>query len=98
MYVGLHGPGWLYVIGMPPRADVVRVGLHGRGWLYVLGMPSRAEVPLPTPRARATDLGRGPNRIKKMPKGDENTFVYIICTRFPFGMTQVEKDTQATQQ
>ena len=20
--VGLHGPGWLYVLGMPPRADV----------------------------------------------------------------------------
>ena len=95
------------MIGMPPRADVVRVGLHGRGWLYVLGMPSRAEVPLPTPRARATDLGRGPNRIKKMPKGDENTFVYIICTRFPFGMCvdvksrgrrKLETDTQVAQQ
>ena len=39
----------------------VRVGLHGPGWLYVLGMPPRADVPLSTPRARATDLGRGPN-------------------------------------
>ena len=39
MYVGLHGPGLLYVFGMPPRANVL----------------------LSTPRARATDLGRGPN-------------------------------------
>ena len=39
----------------------VRVGLHGPGWLNVLGMPPRADVPLSTPRARATDLGRGPN-------------------------------------
>ena len=39
LYVGLHAPGWLYVVGMPPRAD----------------------EPLSTPRARATDLGRGPN-------------------------------------
>ena len=39
----------------------VRVGLHGPGWLYVLGMPPRADVPLPTRRARATDLGRVPN-------------------------------------
>ena len=39
----------------------VRVGLHGPGWLYVLGMPPQADVPLSTPRARATDLGRGPN-------------------------------------
>ena len=22
MYVGLHGPGWLYVLGIPPRADL----------------------------------------------------------------------------
>ena len=22
LYVGLQGPGWLYVLGMPPRADV----------------------------------------------------------------------------
>ena len=40
---------------------VVRVGLHGPGWFYVLGMPRRADVPLSTPTARATDLGRGPN-------------------------------------
>ena len=39
----------------------VRVGLHGPGWLYVLGMPPRADFPLSTPRARAADLGRGPN-------------------------------------
>ena len=39
----------------------VRVGLHGPGWLNVLGMPPRADVPLSTPRASATDLGRGPN-------------------------------------
>ena len=39
----------------------VRVGLHGPGWLNVLGMPPRADVPLSTPRARATDLARGPN-------------------------------------
>ena len=35
--VGLHGPGWLYVLGMPPRADVPlstpteRATDHGRG-------------------------------------------------------------------
>ena len=39
LYVGLHGPGWLYMLGMPPRGDL-------RLW---------------TPRARATDLGQGPN-------------------------------------
>ena len=22
LYVGLQGPGWLYVVGMPPRGDV----------------------------------------------------------------------------
>ena len=78
----------------------VRGGLHGPGWLYVLGMSPRADVPLSTPRARATDLGRGPNlRIgsgglpvchgtestrkdprpeeKEMPKGEKNTFIYI---------------------
>ena len=39
----------------------VCVGLHGPGWLYVLGMPPRADVPLSTPGARVTDLGRGSN-------------------------------------
>ena len=39
----------------------VRVGLHGPGWLYVLRILPRGDVPLSTPRARATDLGRGPN-------------------------------------
>ena len=39
----------------------IRVGLQGPGWLYVLGMPSRSNVLLLTPRARATDLARGPN-------------------------------------
>ena len=39
----------------------VRVGMHEPGWLYVLGMPPRAGLPPPIPRARATDLGRGPN-------------------------------------
>ena len=39
MYVGLHGPGWLYVFGIPPWGD----------------------LPLWTSRARATDLGQGPN-------------------------------------
>ena len=36
------------------------VGLRGPGWLCVLGMLPRADVPLSTPRARATDLGRAP--------------------------------------
>ena len=22
LYVGLHGPGWLYVLKMPPRGDL----------------------------------------------------------------------------
>ena len=39
----------------------VRVGMHEPGWLYVLGVPPRAGLPPPIPRARATDLGRGPN-------------------------------------
>ena len=37
------------------------IGLQGPGWLYMLGIPPRADVPLWTPRARATDLGQGPN-------------------------------------
>ena len=41
MYVGLHEPGWLYVLGIPPWTD----------WDLLLW----------TPRARATDLGQGPN-------------------------------------
>ena len=76
----------------------VRLGLHGPEWLYVLGMPPRTDVLLSTARARATDLGRGPNlrmgsgrapcvprsreheerpaagREKKKPKGEKNTF------------------------
>ena len=78
----------------------VRVGLHGPGRLYVLGMPPRADVPLPTRRARATDLGRVPNfsmgsgqaptheaestrkdprpEEKQMPKGEKNTFIYQV--------------------
>ena len=77
----------------------VRVGLHGSGWLYVVGMTPRADVPLSTPRARSTDLGRGPNlrmwfgrapcvprsrereerpaaESEKMPKGGKITFIY----------------------
>ena len=42
----------------------VYVGLHGPGWLYVIGLPPRADLPLWTPRARATDLGQGPNLSK----------------------------------
>ena len=83
----------------------VRVSLHGPGWLYVLGMPPRADVPLSTPRARATDLGRGPNLCmgsgralcvprsreheerpvvgrEKMPKGKKNTFIYIYTSKY----------------
>ena len=37
LHVSLHGPRWLYVLGITPRGD------------------------LPTHRARATDLGQGPN-------------------------------------
>ena len=40
------------------------VGLLGPGWLYVLGIPPRADLPLWTPRARAADLGQGPNLRK----------------------------------
>ena len=43
------------------RSFHLYVGLHAPGWLYVLGMPPRTDVPLLTPRARATDLGQGPN-------------------------------------
>ena len=45
------------------------VGLHGPGWLYVLGIPPRADLPLRTPRARATDLGQGPNLRKGSGRG-----------------------------
>ena len=37
------------------------VGFQRPGWLDVLGIPSRGNLCLWTPRARATDLGRGPN-------------------------------------
>ena len=41
---------------------IVYVGLHAPGWLYVLRMPPRGYLPIfPTPRARATELGQGPN-------------------------------------
>ena len=87
----------------------VRMGLHGPGWLYVLGMLSRADVPLTTPRARATDLGRGLNlrmgsgrapcvptepRARGETRGRERKkcrmvkkriYIYMY-TRFPFGM------------
>ena len=47
------------------------VGLHGPGWLYVLGVLPRADVPLSTPRARATDLGRDRTWLSQAP----HTFV-----------------------
>ena len=37
------------------------MGLHAPGWLYVLEISPRADLLLWTPRARATDLGDGPN-------------------------------------
>ena len=37
------------------------VGSRTPGWLYALGIPPRTDFPLRTPRARATDLGPGPN-------------------------------------
>ena len=54
------------------------MGLHGPRWLYVLGILPWGDVPLWTPRARATNLGRGPNlsmgsgRAPRVPRSREH--------------------------
>ena len=98
------------------------LGLHAPGWLYVLGIPPRGDLPLWTPRARATDLGQGPNLRagsgrapcvprsrehekrpatgrEQMPKCQKNTFIHsntrfsppaCVSREIP-GVTQADK-------
>ena len=83
MYVGLHGPERLYVLGIPPLAD----------------LPLFFEPPEHVPRtsARAQTCVRDPGGLpachgaestrkdarseeKKMSKGQKNTFLYMYKT------------------
>ena len=45
------------------------VGLRGPGWLYVLVITPRGDLSLWTPRARATDLGQGPDLLRGIRAG-----------------------------
>ena len=74
--VGLHGPGWLYVLGMPPRADVPLSKPRacatdlGRGPNLRMGS-GRAPC---VPRGREHEERRATGR-KKMPKGEKTHWV-----------------------
>ena len=103
------------------------VGSRTPGWLYALGIPPRADFPLRTPRARATDLGPGPNlragsgRAPCVPRSREHEegpaagreknaegpkkhiYIYIYMYKIPFrdvgdvksrGCRKLEKVTQ----
>ena len=84
MYVGLHGPGWLYVLGIPLQGD----------------SPLEPPEHVPRTSARAQTCARGPGGLpachgaestrkdprpeeKKMPKGQKNTLIhtkYNMCS------------------
>ena len=78
--VGLHGPGWLNVLGMPPRADVPlstpKAHATDLGWGPYLRTGSRRAPCVP----RNRDHEEKPAAARqKLPKG-ENTHLDIhVC-------------------
>ena len=86
MYVGLHEPEWLYVLGIPPRADVpLRTPEH------VTRTSARAQTCVWGPgglpvchRAESTRKDPRPEE-KKMPKGEKAHFFIYIYSSLPFG-------------
>ena len=92
--MGLHGPGWLYVLGMPTRADVPLSTPRARATdldrVPNLRMGS-GRAPC-IPRSREHEERPAAGREKKCLKGEKNTFIciyfvciYIICRRFLTG-------------
>ena len=86
LYVGLHGPGWLYVLGITPRGDLplwtprARVTDLGQGPNLRRGVRAgslRATEPRTREKTRA--------RKRKKCRSAKTTHLYIV-TRFPFGM------------
>ena len=81
LYVGLHGPGWLYVLGITPRGDC-----HFEPPEHVPRTLTRAHTCTQCSRglpgchgAEGTRKSRG-RKIKKMPKCQKNIFYIVICT------------------
>ena len=77
--VGLHGPGWLYALGMPPRADVtrstprIRATDLGRGPNLRMGS-GRAPCP---PRSREHEERPAVGREKKCRRVKKHIYIYI---------------------
>ena len=75
---GLHGPGRLYMVGMPPRAGVPllpprrRATDLGRCSNFPIGSARAPRVPRSREQEERPAAGEN-----KMPIGENNTFVYI---------------------
>ena len=78
--VGLHGPGWLYVLGMPPRADVplspptARATDLGRGPNF-FGVRA-GSLCATEPRARGKTRGRKRKKCRRVKTTHLYTFIY----------------------
>ena len=76
MYVSLHGPGWLYVLGITtchfdPPERVLRTAARAQTCTVVF----RRAICVPRSREHQTRPAAG---RKKKPKYQRNTFIYIV--------------------
>ena len=77
LYVGLQGPGWPYVLGMPPRGDVRLWNPRARA--TDVGQGPHLHPGVPAGFLRATDpRAREKTRRRKRKNADEpkNTFIH----------------------
>ena len=99
MYVGLHGPGWLYVLGIPPRADLPLYTPRARATDPGQGPNLRAgsgRAPC-VPRSREHEERAAAGRQKDADVPKKHIYIYTQgtpsgCVRGELpGMTQVDE-------
>ena len=81
LYVGLQGPGWPYVLGMPPRGDLRLWTPRARAADVGQGPHLRPGVPAGSLRAtepRAREKARG--RKRKKCRWAKKTHLYIVIS------------------
>ena len=91
LYAGLHGPGWLYVLGMPPRGYLrlwtprARATDLGQGRHLRRGVRA-GSLHAPEPRARETTLGR------------KRILLRDVCDMKSRGWRKLKRGTKVKQQ
>ena len=109
LFLGLHAPGWLYVLGIPPRADHALWTPRERATDLGQGPNLRARPGRAPCMRRSREHEERPvaGREKNAEGAKKHIYIYIYMYKVPFrdlchvksrGWRKLKMDTQVTQQ